>query len=106
MHLQPRTVRESMLLDDRGVSLSDLQRATEQVGFKARAVRIADAHVAGATLPSIAHLNGDHYVVAFEADADVLIMGDPAVGVISLSRQQFRQVWDGTLLLLQSPAVR
>jgi subfamily B ATP-binding cassette protein HlyB/CyaB len=100
------SVRESVLLDHRGASLADLQRAAEQLGFKARAVRIGDANLTGATLPAIAHLQGDHYVAIFDANADAVIVGDPAVGVVRHSRQQFRQIWDGTLLLLQPSAGR
>lgn len=100
------SVRQSVLLGNRGARLADLQKAAEQIGFKARAVRIADAHMTGATLPAIAHLQGDHYVVIFDADADAVIVGDPAVGVVRHSRLQIRQIWDGTLLLLQPPASR
>ena len=100
------SVRQTVLLDNRGASLEHLQRSAEQLGFQSRPVRIADAHLTGATLPAIAHLQGDHYVAIFDANADAVIMGDPAVGVIRHSRLEFRQLWDGTLLLLQPPSSR
>ena len=103
-HLLPVTidaVRCSMSLDSRGASLADLHSAAERAGFKVRAVRISDAHLTGATLPAIAHLRGNHYVVMYGADENNVIVGDPAVGVIRHSRLDFRQLWDGTLLLLQ-----
>ena len=46
------------------------------------------------------HLPGNHYVVVCDANEDVVIVGDPAVGVIQHSRSQFRQAWNGKLLLL------
>ncbi|MFO0999436.1 MAG: cysteine peptidase family C39 domain-containing protein [Planctomycetaceae bacterium] len=99
------SVRETVSLNYRGASLGDLQSAAEQLGFRGRAIRIADAHLTGVTLPAIAHLPGDHYVVVYDANEDVVIVGDPAVGVIQHSRSQFRQIWNGTLLLLQPPSI-
>ena len=98
------SVRDLVKLDKRGARLDDLQSGAEQIGFRVRAIRIAESHLSGVTLPAIAHLHGDHYVVIYDANELDMIVGDPASGVVRYSCSQFRQIWNGTLLLLQPGA--
>ncbi len=103
-HRMPVTLdslRKILTLHNRGASLANMIQAAERIGFKALAVRITDQHFTGVTLPAIAHLHGDHYVVIYEMNAEDVVIGDPAIGVIRHSRRQLREIWDGTLLLLQ-----
>lgn len=95
------SIRQILTLQNRGANLAAMIQAAERIGLKARAARITDQHLSGAKLPAIAHLHGDHYVVIYEMNAQDVVIGDPAIGVIRHSRRQLRELWDGTLLLLQ-----
>jgi len=95
------TVRQMLTLQNRGANLAAMIQAAERIGLKARAARITEQHLTGVTLPAIAHLHGDHYVVIYEMSAEDIVIGDPAVGVVRHSRRRLREIWDGTLLLLQ-----
>lgn len=106
MPVSMETIRQVVKLGHRGTSLAELLRISEFAGFSARAVRISDSHLTGATLPAIAHLHGSHYVVIYAADRHSVVVGDPAIGVIQQTRRDLSAIWDGTLLLLQPPAGR
>ena len=48
----------------------------------------------------MAHWKGYHYLVLYEATADRVILGDPALGLVKMKRPQFEAAWTGRLLLL------
>jgi ATP-binding cassette subfamily B protein len=83
-----------------GASLLGLAQAAAAVGFQYRAVTTDFAHLAGLTLPAVAHWKGYHFLVVFEVSADKVVVGDPAVGLVTLGRQDFEASWTGKLLLL------
>ena len=51
-------------------------------------------------MPVIAHWEGFHYIVLYEAKPDRVVVADPAVGLRRLSREEFTKGWTGYLLLL------
>ena len=94
-------LRETANVGREGASMLSLALAAESVGFNARAVRTDSSHLAGLPLPAIAHYKGGlHYVVLYEVNNDKVVIGDPALGVVSVSRAEFEQGWTGRLLLL------
>src|SRR5207249_4567755 len=84
-----------------GADMLGLATAAETVGFQCRAVRTDYGHLPGLDLPAVAHWKGYHYVVLYEADDRRVVIGDPAVGVLTLSRAEFEAGWTGRLLLLR-----
>jgi subfamily B ATP-binding cassette protein HlyB/CyaB len=84
-----------------GASLLGLASAGEAVGFHCRAVRTDFGHLAGLDLPAIAHWQNAHYVVVYEANARRVVVGDPAIGVLTCDRAEFEAGWNGRLLLLR-----
>jgi ATP-binding cassette subfamily B protein len=83
-----------------GASMIGLAQAAEAVGFRWRAVTTDFAHLAGLPLPAVAHWKGYHYVVLYDVRAARVVVGDPAVGLVTLPRQEFEAGWTGKLLLL------
>jgi ATP-binding cassette subfamily B protein len=77
-----------------------LAQAAEAVGFQWRAVTTDFAHLAGLSLPAVAHWKGYHYLALYEVRADQVVVGDPAAGLVTMRRQDFEAGWTGKLLLL------
>jgi ATP-binding cassette subfamily B protein len=83
-----------------GASMLSLAHAAGAVGFQWRAVTTDFAHLAGLALPAVAHWKGYHYLVLYEVRADKVVVGDPAVGLVTVRRQDFEAGWTGKLLVL------
>jgi ATP-binding cassette subfamily B protein len=90
--------------DRSGTSLLGLLRAAEKLGLPGKGVKGPYEALSQLPLPTIAHLkamNGlGHFVVLYKVKKSVLVVGDPAVGVHKLSRDEFCQRWTGNLLVL------
>ncbi|MBW4474796.1 MAG: peptidase domain-containing ABC transporter [Stenomitos rutilans HA7619-LM2] len=94
-------LREIANVDRNGSSLRGLAAAAESIGFSARPVRASLDSLAKQNLPAIAHWEGNHYIVVYQVTRDRVIVGDPAIGQLSLSRAAFKAGWAGYTLLLQ-----
>jgi ATP-binding cassette subfamily B protein len=99
-------LRELAHVQAGGTSLLDLATAAQRLGFKARGVQVEDPseledEEGRALLPAIAHWNEDHFVILYEVTPRVAVVGDPAVGIRRVPRQQLGQHWNGILLLLE-----
>ncbi len=86
-----------------GVSLYFLSAAAAQVGFRPQATRTTLDQLAKVRLPAIAHWENRHYLVLYRMNgkADEFVVGDPARGLLKLTRQQFEEGWTGRLLQLE-----
>jgi CRP-like cAMP-binding protein len=94
------TLRRRMCVEQRGTSLRELQQAAATLGLRSRAVRVGADQLGRVTLPAIAHLAGEHYVVVYSLGLSGVVIGDPAAGVLTLSLPAFLKTWTGLLLLL------
>src|SRR5207249_38516 len=92
-------LRERVRLQERGMSLRQLLEAAASLGLRGQAVRVGPEQLGRVTLPAIAHLLSDHYVVLYELRPESVVVGDPAMGVVTLSIPRFWQAWSGNLLL-------
>jgi ATP-binding cassette subfamily B protein len=90
--------------DRQGTSFIGLRRAAEKLGFSARPVRATWEALPQAPLPAIAHFrNRDgvgHFTVLARVRKNAVVLGDPARGVVTQSREEFCRGWSGNLLLL------
>jgi ATP-binding cassette, subfamily C, bacterial len=88
-----------------GTTLLGLWRGAEVLGFKARAGQAdADAidDINDLPLPAIVHWQGYHYVVLYGQKGRKFAIGDPAVGMRYINRQELLANWsNGTMLLLE-----
>lgn len=86
-----------------GVSLYFLSATAAQIGFRPQATRTTLAQLTKVRLPAIAHWENRHYLVLYRMDekADEFVIGDPARGLLKLTRQQFENGWTGRLLQLE-----
>ncbi|MEY2832220.1 MAG: hypothetical protein RLZZ574_1478, partial [Cyanobacteriota bacterium] len=98
-------LRELASVDRNGASLNDLAGAAESIGFTARMVTATLDKLAEQNLPVVAHWEGNHYVVVYKVTNRQVIIADPAIGQLTLSREEFDRGWTGYTLLLQPTAL-
>jgi ATP-binding cassette subfamily B protein len=94
------TLRNLAEVDRVGASLKGLAKAAETLGYHARPVRASLSRLESQTNPWIAHWEGNHYIVVYQVKGDRVLIADPAVSKLWLSRQQFLDGWTGYALLL------
>lgn len=97
-------IRDIANVDRNGASLRGLVAAAESVGFSTRPVKASLDQLAKQPLPAIAHWEGKHYIVVYEITRKEVIIGDPAIGQLTLTYREFREKWTGYTLLLQPTA--
>jgi ATP-binding cassette subfamily B protein len=84
-----------------GASLRGLTTAAESIGFASRPVKASLDKLAQQPLPAIAHWEGNHYIVVYEVTRKQVLVGDPAIGKLTLTHDEFVAGWTGYSLLLQ-----
>ncbi|MBN9386273.1 MAG: peptidase domain-containing ABC transporter [Chitinophagaceae bacterium] len=90
-----------------GTTLLGLHQAAGQAGFKAEGARAGSVDdLLEVQYPCILHVTiegtGLHYVVYYRHEGEKFLIGDPAKGLLYLSREELEKIWtDHTLLLLE-----
>lgn len=93
-------LRDMANVSREGTSMYNLATAAETIGYNTRAVMTDYGHLSGLDLPAIAHWKGYHFIVLYKATNKHVIVGDPAIGLIKMKREEFETGWTGRLLLL------
>ncbi|MGM3305988.1 peptidase domain-containing ABC transporter [Anabaena sp. WFMT] len=94
-------LREMTNVGRSGASLRAIASAAENLGFSTRPVKATLDKFAEQPLPAIAHWQGKHFIVVYEITKKQVIVGDPALGQRTLTRQEFTTDWTGYALLLE-----
>jgi ABC-type bacteriocin/lantibiotic exporter with double-glycine peptidase domain len=93
--------RERVFTNQEGTSLFDLAKATENVGFTSYSIAIDSLdELEPEVLPCIA-VRKYHYLVIYKVTGKYVIIGDPAFGVVKMSRGEFNQDFENAILLLK-----
>jgi len=105
------TLREKAYLSREGVSLLGISDAAETLGMRTLSIRTSvDRLVDEVPLPCIAHWNQHHFVVVYDSDKNKIRVADPAHGLVTYNKEEFRRSWvsaeengqgEGILLLLE-----
>jgi ATP-binding cassette, subfamily B, bacterial len=83
--------------DVQGLSIQGLVELAESVGFEAKAFKVSlEQASVGIDKPWIALTEGNHFVVVYQLTTRQVILGDPACGVIAVSRDEFSEMWTGS----------
>jgi hypothetical protein len=88
-----------------GTSLGALADAAKARGLEARCLRLSldDLRRVSSRTPAIAHVDRDHFVVAWTAnDRDVVVV-EPNMSSSRIPLKNFGRRWDGNILLLSRP---
>ncbi len=101
------TVRELAQTDVNGSTMLALRQAAESLGFSASGARGQFEDLKATALPCIAHVvlesGVTHYIVVYRIAGDSVLVGDPARGVYTLSREDFLTLWKTRSVLLLNP---
>lgn len=100
-HVSINRLRELANVGREGATLYSVAEAAETLGFHTRGIRASYDALVKAQLPAIAHWEGFHYIVLYEARPDGVVVADPAIGLRRLTRAEFEKGWTGYMLLLQ-----
>ena len=97
-------IRQIAGTDKKGTNALGLIKAAEGLGFNAKGIK-ADPEdlTAELPLPLIAHIARDnllHYLVIHEIREDIIIVADPAKGIIKYDPEDFYELWSGVLILM------
>ncbi len=105
------SIRKRAWITREGVSLLGLRSAAVSMGFRAEGVKIPFSVLAGKIpLPCIVHWEQNHFIVVNRITGKKVWVSDPAVGRMSMSREEFLRGWSvsedggeptGTALLLE-----
>ncbi|QSJ17971.1 peptidase domain-containing ABC transporter [Nostoc sp. UHCC 0702] len=96
--------REAVGTGQLGTTLLGLKRGSEALGFNARAVKASPAimdRIKEVQLPAIIHWRGYHWVVLYGQRGKKYVIGDPAVGLRYVNRQELAIAWNGVMLLIE-----
>ena len=83
-----------------GSSLLGLAEAAEHLGFITVRARIGPELPPQLSVPSIVHVEGDHFVVVRGAGPRHVELADPAGGCLRVPLEAFLSQWEGVALLL------
>lgn len=83
-----------------GASLFSLKIAAEKIGFDAIGITSGITALRDIKMPMIA-LMQYHFVVVYEVGVNTVKISDPAVGLIDISMDQFKDEFSGNALLLK-----
>ena len=104
-------LRDHSYIDREGVSLLGISDAAEHIGMHTLAVKLSFEQLwKEAPLPCIAHWRQRHFVVVHKITRRYVYVADPAVGLLKLSHEEFKDGWisdvrdgeqEGILLLME-----
>src|ERR1700754_4823733 len=93
-------LRQRFSLSLAGASLRSLMGIADQLGFSTRALRAEIGGLGKVQLPAILHWDLNHFVVLKSIGRKTATIHDPAVGVRTMSLDQFSKHFTGVVLEL------
>jgi CRP-like cAMP-binding protein len=92
-------LRQKAAPSPEGLTLQQLRRLAAEVGLPCQSVRVSVDRLGQVSLPAVAHLSDGHYVVLHELGPGGVVVGDPATGIATWSREFLTRSYSGALLL-------
>jgi len=96
----PDHIAEQHLLSSANEDLYSLSRKSEANGLSARVVNIDISDLWMLTCPMISQHNDGKHLIIMKVGREDVVIGDPAAGLRTMSKQEFAETWDGQLILL------
>lgn len=93
------------ILARRGFSLADMKRLSQALGYKSAGFRGEFDDLKTLSEPAILRITyGDfqHFVVLRDIVGGRVFLADPAFGNISLTQEEFLDIWDGILFIVSA----
>jgi len=98
-------IEKQLEMTDKGTSLLELKKNAIKNNFHAKGVKENYAALLNESLPVIAYINDDHYVVVNKITKDKVYLFDPAIGHVLIDRKVFERKWNGYLLLIRTQPI-
>ena len=103
------SLREICFIGKNGTSFSGISEGAEKIGLNSLPVLLDFESLSKEVpLPCIAHWQQRHFVTVYEVNKENVIIGDPGLGIVTYSHEEFKRGWlpegdanDGYLLLLE-----
>ena len=86
--------------ESEGTTLHGLCAAASAIGFEARPVKVSRDRFDTIDLPVIIHWDKNHWVVLYQVDEHAAIIGDPALGLRKVTKEQLQDSWSGYAAVL------
>ena len=87
-------LRSKSFISREGVSMLGISDAAEAIGFRTIGVKIPIEKLEGeAPLPCIVHWYQRHFVVVYKIHRGKVFVADPAAGLITYSKDEFKKGW-------------
>ena len=94
------TLRKKCFITREGVSFLGLSEAADSIGFRTIGVRVSfDILNENVPLPCIVHWRQKHFIVVYKIKKDKIWVADPAVGLITYTKEEFLKNWTSTLVM-------
>ena len=85
-------LRDRCYITREGVSLFDIGRAAEDIGYRTLAIKLAfEDLMTKMPLPLIVHWKQNHFIVVYKITRSKVYVSDPAQGLISYPHKDFRE---------------
>ncbi|MFT5088618.1 MAG: ABC-type bacteriocin/lantibiotic exporter with double-glycine peptidase domain [Candidatus Latescibacterota bacterium] len=95
-------IENAVTLDEQGSSLLDLMRYAQNQGLHTEAWQLNIKDLENKQLPAIVFIDGDHFAVLDRiTPQDEVVLRDPAIGQLKMSKAAFERIWQGETLLLK-----
>ncbi len=89
------SLRLSHATSANGLSVHTMAHLAEQIGLKARALRLEPQYLAHLKMPAVLHWDMNHFVVLKSVGRRTFVIHDPARGVLRLSAKQVADHFTG-----------
>lgn len=93
--LNIQKVRELAETTREGSNLLSLGNAAESIGFRSLGVKLSLTDLKEAPVPCILHWNKNHYVVLYKIKRGKYYISDPAIGLLTYTKEEFLKHWIG-----------
>lgn len=94
-HMSIQSLREKAQIGKDGVNLLGISEAAETIGLKARPVKINVLSLMqnNSALPAILHWKQNHFVVLYKVNKERFYIADPAIGLLTYTKEEFKKCW-------------
>lgn len=92
-------------MEKRGTSMHELAQAAKKLGLNAWGEKQNFAALKKTTLPVIAFIANDHWVVVLEIKGRFVTLFDPAIGHVRVRDDLFSMAWNGYLMLVRTRSI-
>lgn len=101
-------LRDLCYITREGVSLFDIGRAAEEIGFRTLAIKVGfEDFEKKMPLPLIVHWHQRHFIVVYRISRNKVYVSDPATGLVVYTHEEYKNGWEtemglGGLLVLET----